>query len=63
MQSLVFRAIATSEFGTEGDNCTVAKFKTTEMADKCSILAVNSIFLAFASLAAVRDHLGLFTKS
>lgn len=53
MQSLVPRAIAIIEFGTEGDNCAVAKYKTTKMADKRSILAVNSIFLALASLAAV----------
>ena len=42
MQSLVPRAIAIIEFGTEGDNCVVTKYKTTKMADKRSILAVNS---------------------
>ena len=31
MQSLVPRAITIIEFGAEGDNCTVAKFKTTKM--------------------------------
>ena len=65
MQSLVPRALAINctEFGTEGDNCAVAKYKTSKMADKQSILAVNSIFLALASfLAAVHDHLGLFAK-
>ena len=37
MQSLVPRAIAIIEFGAEGDNCAVAKYKTTKMADKRSI--------------------------
>ena len=37
MQSLVPRAIAIIEFGAEGDNCAVAKYKTTKMADKQSI--------------------------
>lgn len=46
-------AIAIIEFGAEGANCAVAKYKTTKMADKQSILAVKSIFLALASLAAV----------
>ena len=58
MQSLVPRAIAIIEFGAEGDNCAVAKYKTTKMADKRSILAVNSIFLALASLAAVFQYFG-----
>ena len=62
MQSLVPRAIAIIEFGAEGDNCTAVKYKTTKMADNQSILAVNSLFLALASLAVVHDHLGLFTK-
>ena len=31
MQSLVPRAITVIEFGAEGDNCTVAEFKTTKM--------------------------------
>ena len=31
MQSLVPRAIAIIEFGAEGDNCTVAKYKTTKI--------------------------------
>ena len=53
MQSLVPRAIVIIEFGTEGDNCAVAKYKTTKMADKRSILVVNSIFLVLASLAGV----------
>ena len=53
MQSLVPRTIAIIEFGAEGDYCTVTKYKTTKIADKRSILAVNSIFLALASLAAV----------
>ena len=53
MQSFVPKAIAIIEFGAEGDNCAVAKYKTTKMADKRSILAVNSIFLAIATLAAV----------
>ena len=52
MQSLVPRAIAITEFGAKGDNCTVAKYKTTKMAEKRGILAINSIFLALASLAA-----------
>ena len=53
MQSLVPRAIAIIEFGAEGDNCAVAKYKTTKMAEKQSILAINSISLVLASLAAV----------
>ena len=53
MQFLVPRAIVIIEFGAEGDSCAVAKYKTTKMADKRSILAVNSIFLALVSLAAV----------
>ena len=52
MQSLVPRAIAIIEFGAEGDNCAGAKYKATKMADKRRILAVNSIFLTLASLAA-----------
>ena len=43
MQSLVPRAIAIIEFGAEGDNCAVAKYKTTKMADKRRILAVIHI--------------------
>ena len=31
MQSLVPRAIIITEFGAEGDNCTVAKYKATKM--------------------------------
>ena len=61
MQSLVPRVIAIIEFGADGDNCAV-KYQTTKMADKRSILAVNSIFLALASLAAVHDHLGFSAK-
>ena len=53
MQSLVPRAIAIIEFAAKGDNCAVAKYKTTKMAEKRSILAVNLIFLALASLVAV----------
>ena len=62
MQSLVPRATAIIEFGDEVDNCAVAKYKTTKKADKRSILAANSNFLALASLAAVHDPLGLFAK-
>ena len=61
MQSPVPRAIAIIEFGAEGDNCMVSTYKTTKMADKRSILAVNSIFLVLTSIAAVHDYLGLFT--
>ena len=53
MQSLVPRAIAITEFGTKGDDCAVAKYKTTKMAEKRSFLTINSISLALASLAAV----------
>ena len=53
MQSLVPRAIAIIEFGSKEDKCAVAKYKTTKMAEKRNILAVNSIFLALVSLAAV----------
>ena len=53
MQSLVPRATAIIEFGAKGDNCAVAKYKTTKMAEKRSIFAENSISLALASLAAV----------
>lgn len=53
MQSLVPRAIPIIEFGTEEDNCAVAKYKTNKMVNKRSILAANSIFLALVSLAAV----------
>ena len=53
MQSLVPRAIAIIKFGAKGDNCAVAKYKTTKVAERLSILAVNSIFFALASLAAV----------
>ena len=51
MQSLVPRAIAIIEFDAEGDNCAVVKYKTAKMsmADKRSILAVNSILLVLAS--------------
>ena len=34
MQSLVPRVTTIIEFGTEGDNCAVTKYKTTKMADK-----------------------------
>ena len=37
MQSLVPRAIANIEFGTEGDKCAVAMYKTTKMAEKRGI--------------------------
>ena len=37
-----------------------AKYKTTKMVDKRSILAVN--FPMLASLAVVHDNLGLFAK-
>ena len=53
MQSLVPRAIAITEFGAKGDDWAVAKYKTTKMAEKQSFLAINSIYLALASLAAV----------
>ena len=53
MQSVVPRAIEVIEFGAEGDNCAVAEYKATKMAEKRSIFAVNSIFLSLASLAAV----------
>ena len=53
MQSHVPRAITIIEFGVERDNCAVTKYKTTKMVDKRSILAINSIFLALASLAAM----------
>ena len=36
MQNLVPRAIAIIEFGAEGGNCAVAKYKTTKMANKRS---------------------------
>ena len=39
MQSLVPRAIVIIEFGAEGDNCAVAKYNATKMADKQSILS------------------------
>ena len=48
MQNLVPRAIAIIEFGAKGDGCAVAKYKTTKMTEKQSILAVNSIFPALA---------------
>ena len=44
MQSLVPRVIAIIESGAKGDNWAVAKYKTTKMAEKRSILALNSIF-------------------
>ena len=53
MQSLVPRAIAITEFDAKGDDCAVAKYKTSKMAEKRSSLAINSIYLALASLAAV----------
>ena len=34
MQSLDPRAIAITEFGPKGDDCAVAKYKTTKMAEK-----------------------------
>ena len=34
MLSLVPRAVAIIEFDVEGDNCAVAKYRTTKMADK-----------------------------
>ena len=53
MQSLVPSAIAIIKFGAKGENCAVAKYKTTKVAERLSILAVNSIFFALASFAAV----------
>ena len=53
MQSLVPRPTAITEFGTKGDSGAGVKYKTTKMAEKQSILAIISISLALASLAAV----------